>query len=75
MITFRRRNVGCWDVCDDIKNRLQDIPLLEFDNVDDLFDYIRETLPFVKDEKDYKLRLNKESTAVVWWSVLGFIVT
>ena len=73
MINFLRRNVGCWEVCKDVDRNRYAIPMLEFETEDDLFEYIRETLPFTKDESEYKLRINEEGDAVVHWSVLGFI--
>jgi hypothetical protein len=74
MIKFQRRSLNCWNVCEDIIDRNKyDIPLLEFETKEELFDYIHTTLPFTTNEKDYKLRINEAGDAVVHWSVLGFI--
>lgn len=73
MIKFQRRNVGCWEICEDVNRNKFDIPILEFENECTLLDYIRKTLPFTQNEDDYKLRINPEGTCVVHWSVLGFI--
>jgi len=73
MINFQRRNVGCWEACEDVgdSRNCKKIPLLEFKTEEDLLEYIRETLPFTKNESEYKLRINGD--CVVHWSVLGFI--
>ena len=73
MIKFQRRNVGCWAGCKDVgdSRSCTNIPLLEFDTEDELLEYVRNTLPFTKNENKYKLRIDGD--CVLHWSVLGFI--
>lgn len=75
MIKFQRRGMGCWYDCPDVKldeyGYPEEIPMLEFEDEKELFEYVRETLPFTKNESDYKLRINDD--VLVWWTVLGFI--
>jgi len=75
MIKFQRRNIGCWGVCDDVGDfrSCTNIPVLEFETEEELLEYVRLTLPFTTDEKEFKLRINDEGKMVVHWSVLGFI--
>lgn len=75
MIKFLRRNIGCWEVCEDVgdSRSCMNIPLLKFDTEEELLVYVRTTLPFTKDESEYKLRINDAGDMVVHWSVLGFI--
>lgn len=64
MIRFQRRNMGCWDVCDDVDRDKLIIPILEFNSVYELINYIHETLPFTQDESEYKVRIKDD--VVVW---------
>jgi len=70
-IKFHRRRIGCWGVCEDCEDFRVGLPPLEFNSEEELFDYIRKTLPFVNDETEYKLRIDGD--CVMWWTVIGFI--
>ena len=72
MIKFQRRNIGCWEICDDVDRNRQHIPVLEFETETALLEYVAEVLPWTTTDPNYKLRIKDD--VVVQWTVLGFIL-
>ena len=72
MLHFHRRRLGCWNACDDYDYMTMDsIPVLTFANENELFEWIKKTLPFTQDESAYKLRIVDDW--VCHWTGLGWV--
>ena len=72
LIKFTKRDVGCWRN----KEGVVDEPVMEFESIPLLFDYINEQLPWTTNG-DYELRLSDPRSdgrqAVLYWTVLGWV--
>ena len=67
MIKFRKRDIGCWRGVDNkIINQF-----MEFDNEEQLFEYINSTLPRMNDDGKFPLHIKDKH--VIRWTVLGYI--